>query len=95
VAKVSQERWIEPRFAGITAGVVTVILYGSLYPFQFHDDHFGTGPFKALFANWRQIPDWSDIVSNVLLYIPFGCLRFDPCCGLGHSFGFFWLRVRR
>jgi glycopeptide antibiotics resistance protein len=72
VAKVSQERWIDPRFAGITAGVVAVILYGSLYPFQFHDDHFGTGPFKALFANWRQIPDWSDIVSNVLLYIPFG-----------------------
>jgi hypothetical protein len=67
-----RESSIEPKFVVITAGVVAVIFYGSLYPFQFHDDPGGMGPLQALFANWRRFPGWPDILSNILLYIPFG-----------------------
>jgi len=67
-----REAWIEPKFVVITTGVVAVVFYGSLYPFQFQDDPDGMGPLHALFANWRQFRGWANILSNILLYIPFG-----------------------
>jgi VanZ family protein len=52
--------------------VVAFILYGSLYPFQFHARATTTGPIGYL---WSTRHDWdhgADLLSNILLYIPFG-----------------------
>lgn len=54
------------RFAILTAGVVALILYGSLYPFAFH----ACGPPR--FAHTGILSDRGDVLSNVLLYLPLG-----------------------
>jgi VanZ family protein len=74
---VNQSRWIEPRFAVMTAGIVAVILYGSLFPFQFHENPH---PFRTLMESGQERLTRIDIVTNVLLYIPLGlfaaqCIR--------------------
>jgi VanZ family protein len=66
---VNQRRWIEPRFAVITAGIVAVILYGSLFPFHFHESPH---PFRTLMESVHEHATRIDIVTNVLLYIPLG-----------------------
>jgi len=66
---VNQRRWVEPRFAAITACVVAVILYGSLFPFHFHESPH---PFRTLIESGDYPVTRIDIVSNILLYIPLG-----------------------
>ncbi len=70
------------RFADvlIAAATVALIVYGSLYPFDFHDNWDPGVPFRALLATWRTPAGWADRVANVLFYLPFGffaarCLR--------------------
>jgi VanZ family protein len=60
--------------------VVAFILYGSLYPFQFHARPAATNPLAYL---WSTRQDWdrhADLLSNILLYIPFG---FFCVCAFG------------
>ncbi len=57
--------------------VVAFILYGSLYPFQFHARPTETGPFAYLLSTWRDWDHGTDLLSNILLYIPFGV--FGTC----------------
>jgi VanZ family protein len=52
--------------------VVAFILYGSLYPFQFHARPTETDPFAYLLSTWRDWDHRGDLVANILLYIPFG-----------------------
>ena len=59
-------------FLVLTAAVVAVIVYGSLYPFDFHDRAAPGGPVGALLATWRKPSGRGDIIANVLLYLPFG-----------------------
>jgi VanZ family protein len=59
-------------FLVLTAAVVAVIVYGSLYPFDFHDRAAPGGPVGALLATWRKLSGRGDIIANVLLYLPFG-----------------------
>ena len=53
----------------MTAGVVAVILYGSLFPFRFHESPH---PFRTLIESGDYPATRIDIVSNILLYIPLG-----------------------
>lgn len=60
--------------------VVAFILYGSLYPFQFHLRAATIGPLGYL---WSTRQDWdhkTDLLSNILLYIPLG---FFGVCAFG------------
>jgi VanZ family protein len=59
----------------MTASVVAVILYGSLFPFHFHESPH---PFRTLIESARYHAIQIDIVTNVLLYIPLG-LFAAPC----------------
>ena len=52
--------------------VVGFILYGSLYPFQFHARPAETDPFAYLLSTWQDWDHGGDLVANILLYIPFG-----------------------
>src|SRR5258706_10417819 len=78
------QNWMNPNFAAITAGVVAIILYGSLFPFRFYYHVSASGPVASLIATWRVIPGRGDNLSNLLLYVPFGLfatralLRLSP-----------------
>lgn len=56
--------------------VVVLIIYGSLYPFEFQPDAVEGGLLEALASlSWARA-GMSDRVSNVLLYVPFGFCAF-------------------
>jgi len=54
--------------------IVSVIVYGSLYPFQFHHRGLSIGPVAYLLSTWREWDRRGDLLANILLYIPFGLL---------------------
>jgi VanZ family protein len=56
----------------ILAGVIAIILYGSLYSFDFTHGRGPVGPLQGLLSTWRSFSGWGDVVVNVLLYMPFG-----------------------
>jgi VanZ family protein len=56
----------------IAAVVAAVIVYGSLYPFDFRFHGSPADAVTALLASWRGWTSRGDIISNILLYIPFG-----------------------
>jgi VanZ family protein len=67
-------------YAIVLLSVVAFILYGSLYPFQYHVRTTTIGPVDYL---WSTRHDWdrsADLLSNILLYMPFG---FFGVCALG------------
>ena len=78
----SEKRWIEPKFAVITAVVIAIIVYGSLYPFQFHPDYLRTGAFWAVTHRWHLYPGRADLISNILLYIPLGLFSVRSVRGM-------------
>jgi VanZ family protein len=59
--------------------VVALILYGSLYPWQFHARHYAAGPFWILLHSWPAGFDrytvW-DVAVNVALYLPLGIFGY-------------------
>ncbi len=70
---------MNPREPPSTAGepiiwllVVAFIVYGSLYPFRFHGPDGSVGTFAHLLTTWRHWDHPSDLLANILLYIPFG-----------------------
>jgi VanZ family protein len=56
----------------IFAIVVGIIVYGSLYPFQFRIPPSPAGFLDVLRASLAQRQHRGDLVANVLLYVPFG-----------------------
>jgi VanZ family protein len=56
-----------------------VILYGSLYPFQYYDRSYPDGPLAYLVSTGRDWDKSGDRLSNILLYLPFG---FFATCAL-------------
>lgn len=53
--------------------VICAIVYGSLYPFVFHDSGALASDFRHLAATWNQVPhSRGDILANILLYMPLG-----------------------
>lgn len=59
-------------YAVMLAGVTAIILYGSLYPFDFTRDPIPIGALRALLSTWRSLYGWDDVLVNVVLYLPFG-----------------------
>ena len=65
--------WLARNFSIATAVVITIIVYGSLYPFEFHEPIGGLGPAAlALLKSWNKTPSRGDFVANVALYMPLG-----------------------
>jgi VanZ family protein len=56
----------------ITTITIAVIVYGSLYPFDFSVPGHGEGPVFTLFKSWEARPGRGDFISNTLLYVLFG-----------------------
>ena len=52
--------------------VALLIVYGSLYPFNFHPAP--PGAWRAFLATWDVLTNRGDVLSNVLLFVPFGYL---------------------
>jgi VanZ family protein len=63
---------LEKRFAIIVFFVISLIVYGSLYPFAFHWPDGGGGPIRSLLASWSERPGKEDFLANILLYMPLG-----------------------
>jgi VanZ family protein len=63
----------------ILAIVVALILYGSLYPWQFHARHYGRNPLWILLHTWpgsfNRYVGW-DVAVNITLYLPLGIFGF-------------------
>lgn len=59
--------------------VVALILYGSLYPWEFHARHLGASPLWILLHAWPRVFDrfivW-DVAVNIALYLPLGIFGF-------------------
>jgi len=79
--------WFEPKYAAIAAGIIALIVYGSLYPFRFHARPGPVGPVGYLLATCRHSMDRGDLISNILLYLPLGAFaarsfrRLSPVAG--------------
>src|SRR6185312_332333 len=54
------------------AATVILILYGSLFPFEFHDRGSRATGLRALLATWKGLDSRGDILANILLYLPLG-----------------------
>lgn len=80
----------ETRFLILTALVVAVIAYGSLYPFAPQVPAEGSGALATLLRSWGTMPSSrSDFVANILLYMPlgwFGILSMPPRIGVAIRF---------
>ncbi len=63
---------IRRRFAIVLAGLIGLIVYGSLYPFDFAVIEFPGGAFHTLLSTWPERTSTGDLLANILLYIPFG-----------------------
>ena len=68
----SNARANDSSYALISAGVRAIVLYGSLYPFQFRNNAGANGPFRALVQTWHAPIHRGDFIANILLYLPFG-----------------------
>ncbi len=61
-----------PSYAVMLVGITVLIVYGSLYPFDFAAAPNRIGPLQALLSTWRSLYGWGDVLGNVLLYVPVG-----------------------
>lgn len=59
-------------YAVVLLIVVSFILYGSLFPFEYRERFYPGGPVAYLLSTWREWDGRGDLLSNVLLYLPFG-----------------------
>ncbi len=59
-------------YAIVTALVAMVIVYGSLYPFEFSVPAAGGNPLGVLLDSWADRPAAGDFLANILLYMPLG-----------------------
>jgi VanZ family protein len=76
-------------YAIVTAITAIVIVYGSLYPFDFSAPTDGPGPATTLLDSWANPPSHGDFLANILLYMPlgfFGMLSFSRNVGFWRRF---------
>jgi VanZ family protein len=67
----------------ILIAVTALLIYGSLYPWHFHEGRNAAGPFHALLHSWQI--SWNrfellDIAINIAIYIPFGAAAYLWLC---------------
>ena len=65
-------RMVNPNVLAVTFIIAAIILYGSLYPFDFRRPDDGLGPVRTLLQTWANRPRRGDFLANLLLYAPFG-----------------------
>ena len=66
-------------YAAVLLIVILFILYGSLFPFEYRDRSYPGGPVVYLLSTWHDWDGRGDLLSNILLYLPFG---FFATCAL-------------
>jgi len=54
--------------------VTTIILFGSLFPFEYYEGSYPGGPLGYLLSTWQEWDNRGDLLANILLYLPFGFL---------------------
>lgn len=59
-------------FAPALAATVALILYGSLYPFEFYNYVDPAKGLRYLLSTWHTRSSIGDLLANILLYLPFG-----------------------
>jgi len=59
-------------YAAVLLLVTIFILYGSLFPFEYYERMYPGGPIAYLLSTWRDWDHRGDLLSNILLYVPFG-----------------------
>jgi glycopeptide antibiotics resistance protein len=64
--------WFNRNYVIVTAIIIVVIIYGSLYPFDWRVPPHGIGAVATLVGSWAETPGRGDFVSNILLYMPLG-----------------------
>jgi hypothetical protein len=52
--------------------LTTVMLWGSLFPFEYHERSYPGGPLAYLLSTWWEWDHGRDLLANILLYLPFG-----------------------
>jgi VanZ family protein len=62
----------KPNYAGITAGVVAILIYGSFFPFAYVERPNPGGALRALLATWQAWPGRIHFTMNVVMYVPLG-----------------------
>jgi VanZ family protein len=72
VRTIPAQSWTELRFAAIAAGVAALIVYGSLFPFEFYARGGIGDAVRYLFSTSLRWWDHADALANILLYIPLG-----------------------
>lgn len=66
---------ISKRGEAVALAIITaIIVYGSLYPFQFYEPALSIGTVTYLLSTWRDWDRRGDLLANILLYMPFGLL---------------------
>jgi VanZ family protein len=75
-----RDRSADGKFVLIATGITLIIVYGSLYPFNFRVIADSNGPFRTLIKTWAGPFSRGDVVATVLLYLPYG---------------FFWIQALR
>lgn len=56
---------------------VLIILYGSLFPFEFRERDYPGSALLYFFGTWREWDNRGDLLANILLYLPFGFLAVN------------------
>ena len=59
-------------YVAILLLVTVFIVYGSLFPFEYREQSYTGGPVVYLLSTWRGWDRRGDLLSNILLYLPFG-----------------------
>ena len=62
----------KPNYAGITAGVVAILIYGSFFPFTYFERPHPGDSLRDLFATWWAWPGRIHFTINVVMYVPLG-----------------------
>jgi VanZ family protein len=63
---------VDWKFAALACVVTAVIVYWSLFPFEWLDRTGDSSALTALLSSYRDWPPRADLLANILLYMPFG-----------------------
>jgi VanZ family protein len=69
---MEKERYIDRRSLVIASGMLLIIVYASLYRFRTRIHPDPAGPIRFLLSTWTTISKPSDVLANIVFYVPFG-----------------------
>jgi hypothetical protein len=80
------------RYALILAGVTVIIIYASLYPFDFSHQANTVDALKDLLSTWRSIYSWGMSLAMCCCTFPLGSAWCAPSLQARDRFECCWLR---